>query len=441
MAAFLSQNGIVVVVVVVDQNEISLVSLFVCFFFHLGPLLSPTAFAAALNQARENIRIENAQHPATTHNIAGNCILDTSSIHQDTLQPPGMSDSRHLPLQQFAVPPQASHKWGIQMTEAVYMKNFPFVAKTVPYFLAQEVSIENLVIMNQKASLRDGRSKGIEDRLMANEEKVLATKTWPEAADNLKDVLHPVRFDRMPVTGSPELFRMVSETFDPSEYLPINSYDLSSLGLSNVISHQGYVEAHNPRSSKLSLKMFSRDNFKQSLGGVVSCNIVKDDFDQTAVQTSPQLANIESMSSFHHAFFALFTLIGRSQPWNKSLEVLWLFFINNQWFEKAVVNSAGYTRHEKVFPAHICAQFTDHFLLVSSSRFTNKQCHVTIHEVDALFKNFCQSNLRLFKTGYNASSTVTSQSSTSSTSKPFKRPFSLNTPGVVPKRGRAQYCG
>ena len=137
------------------------------------------------------------------------------------------------------------------------------------------------------------------------------------------------------------------------------------------------------------------------------------------------------MSSFHHAFFALFTLIGRSQPWNKSLEVLWLFFINNQWFEKAVVNSAGYTRHEKVFPAHICAQFTDHFLLVSSSRFTNKQCHVTIHEVDALFKNFCQSNLRLFKTGYNASSTVTSQSSTSSTSKPFKRPFSLNTPGSV----------
>ena len=55
------------------------------------------------------------------------------------------------------------HKWGLHMTEAVYITYFPFVAKTAPYFLTQEVLIENLIIMNQKASLRDGQLKGIKD--------------------------------------------------------------------------------------------------------------------------------------------------------------------------------------------------------------------------------------------------------------------------------------
>ena len=103
------------------------------------------------------------------------------------------------------------------------------------------------------------------------------------------------------------------------------------------------------------------------------------------------------MPAFHHAFFSLYVLISRTQPWNKSLDVLWLFLIANQWFEDQPLNSAGFCRLEKVSAASVCAQLTDHYLLETSQRFTNKQPHLTINEMDTFFKNFCQSNFQLFR--------------------------------------------
>lgn len=363
-----------------------------CIIILIGTVLQPTQFKDIMAQAMKNIQVESVHQPGNS----GCNILDFNNVPNNSMH---CSTSPNVPSFQFNAsnPIGQTQKWTINLTEEYYNSHFKFISSEIPYLLAQQVSIENLIVMNHNASLKETKSRGTEDKLLNNETKVLQTISWPQAMDNKKDILHPIRFDRFPITGAQDLFKTAAEQYDPNNYLPIRSYDLSYLGLTNVISNQGFLEAHNPRSSKLSIKMASRQNFKQSMGGVVSYNVVKDDLDQTAAQSTSQLKNIEQMPAFHHAFFSLYILINRTQPFNKSLDVLWLFLISNNWFEEQTVNCAGYCRLEKVSPASICAQFTDHYLLETSQRFTNKQPHMTINDMDAFFKNFCQSNFQLFK--------------------------------------------
>lgn len=92
-------------------------------------------------------------------------------------------------------------------------------------FLAKEEMTEKNRFFNNP--------KTVEDKLVANEVKVLVETLYNECVDDLQHKLHPVRFARFPVIPSTDLFKQIADVIDPV-LIPISSYDLTH----TINSHQ-----------------------------------------------------------------------------------------------------------------------------------------------------------------------------------------------------------
>lgn len=253
------------------------------------------------------------------------------------------------------------------------------------------LTIGELAIENCKAKSKVIKKPStLETKLKDNAIKIHTVKSWDNnTMDNLKDKLHPLRFDRCPTISSEEMFVKAAHFYDDKELLPINTYDLSRLDLTNKISMKGFEELHKPDSTILSVKMFSPENVKKTNGGLSSLNVVRDESGNQTVLTSLYLEDIENIRNFKAAFFGLYVAKDRVVPWDKSLQPLWKFFLVHDWL-KDIPNSFGYNTNED--QGSFCTSFTDSVLQTNAIRFSQKQPHMSFSELDAHFRSFCTFN-------------------------------------------------
>ena len=106
-------------------------------------------------------------------------------------------------------------------------------------FAHQMSTIQVLCSMELKASGKMRAIKplnpSLEDQFRENLQMLTVEKVWDPEVDNKYDLLHGLRFDRAPIIGSEKLFQMAAERYKPGDIPPISAYDLTSLGLSDVV--------------------------------------------------------------------------------------------------------------------------------------------------------------------------------------------------------------
>lgn len=278
------------------------------------------------------------------------------------------------------------------ISDDVFKKQFPNlvpasgkIPESYYYLTFAEATLENV-----KRDKGVKKSSCLEDKLKDNHLSVHLEKSWDKnICDNLKSKLHPIRFDRAPTISSEELFVQAAHYFEENELLPINSYDLSRLDLTNKITAKGFEELHKPDSRLISIKMFSPENVKKSNGGISNINVINDDGGNQTVLTSMYLEDIENIKHFQIAFFALKTAKSRVVPWDGSLEPLWKFFIVHDWL-KDMPNSFGYNSNQD--QGTFCSTFTDSVLHTNAIRFSQKQSHMSYADLDSHFRSFCSYN-------------------------------------------------
>ena len=193
----------------------------------------------------------------------------------------------------------------LNMTDDEFKRLFPNLIPSsgqIPesyfYLTFAEATLENV-----KRDKGVKRSSCLEDKMKDNNVTIHLDKSWDkETFDNLKTKLHPIRFDRAPTISSEELFVKAAYYFEENELLPINSYDLSRLDLTNKITAKGFEELHKPDSRLISIKMFSPENVKKSNGGISNINVINDDGGNQTVLTSMYLEDIENIKHFQIAF-------------------------------------------------------------------------------------------------------------------------------------------
>lgn len=191
-----------------------------------------------------------------------------------------------------------------------------------------ELSKMNLKMNTSSVS----KQLSVEERLRLNGVEVTKTKLWEAAEDNLMSVFHPIRFDRAPVASTQSLYVAAAKMWPNKPLIPLKSYDFSAINVTNVITNKGFEEIHNPGSTAISIKMFSKENFKKSAGGAANWSIGHNEAGLPVVNVPECFTEIANMAQFHSAFFALYVLKKRACPWDHSLDVLWEYFINNDWF-------------------------------------------------------------------------------------------------------------
>ena len=251
------------------------------------------------------------------------------------------------------------------------------------------LTIAELCRANLKNFRPDKKALSYEGRMKDNDRNITKSIIWDAQMDDCKDILHNIRFDRFPLTNSQRLFVTAAEFYADKDLLATNSYDLSSVEMTNVITSKGVEEAHKPFSHEISIRMFSRENFRRSTGGIAEMNIIHNEFGNPTVLSSQHLSDIGNFTQFQDAFFNLFIFKSRATPWDKSLEPLWKFFITHRYFQDNP-NSFGFYRD--IDQGLFLANFVDRILHCNADRFLHKSYHLSLSEIDSEFKSYCISN-------------------------------------------------
>ena len=77
------------------------------------------------------------------------------------------------------------------------------------------------------------------------------------------------------------------------------------------------------------------------------------------VQSSLVFIEVENMEPFHRAFFCLKVIRTRALPWDRSVEVIELYLIEQVWFQRNPLQN-GY--HRYVTQGSFCASFVEYCL-------------------------------------------------------------------------------
>jgi len=143
--------------------------------------------------------------------------------------------------------------------------------------------------------------------------------TVQEGQDNRITILHDARFLAGAVTSGTGMWLAARKVIGLEGLTPLANYDLACIGLSGSVTTKGCIEAHNPGSQNLCLKMFSPENLSTTAGAARKFTLADDD---GAISVGEHMKEITEMATLQHAMRALCGLTRLIMPWNLSFEAI-----------------------------------------------------------------------------------------------------------------------
>ena len=261
------------------------------------------------------------------------------------------------------------------LTDEQFYSYFPNVGR--------REKVHDLFTIQKMATLQLDAKRKVEEvqpesatMMEANMRQLRYCKWWEGEYDDKTNTLHTMRFKRYPMISSKAVFEKAAMSWVDGVNIPTDGYNLDSVGLHDCVNTIGIIEVHNPKSCALSIKQFKSSNSeKKNIRDTCFTN----DAGMPGYMAAPFMDDINGVHEFQCCFFCLFIWLSRARPWDRQLEPVWGFFIDNHYFK-----STTYQNFERMIDSGtICGQFTDNLLRMNASRFENAMGHM-----DKKVKNF-----------------------------------------------------
>lgn len=211
------------------------------------------------------------------------------------------------------------------------------------------------------------RTKDVEDKLALNKTSLATSYTTvPAGRDNRWNALHSARFLGGAACSTTRLWLSARAELGDTHHPPIGSYDMGSVGLAGFVSSKGWVELHNPASTKLSVKHFNINTF-----GTRSSS--KKSGDDTQEDTL-------DIAEFKLALRVMRTAFSLAMPWNYSILALEGYFLQNNFCNMDLQNN-----DRKV---GILVKFTDYVIQVNADRWRDSEPFLTTGELKTTWASF-----------------------------------------------------
>ncbi len=231
-------------------------------------------------------------------------------------------------------------------------KRLPFLADFSDDFIRSRPMDSLLKIETTALKIKQmEQSRDHEDRLALNklalENSSINVLGGP---DNRWSQLHRGRFLPGAACSAAKMWLTARGYIGLNSPSPIGSYDMAAVGMGGFVTSRGWLELHNPGSSRISLRMFSINNCGSRAGSSKSSSGMRED----------DLEEIMELGEFKLAVRALRVAAGFCMPWNMAYVALENFLIQSDFCMKDL---AGTDRQ-----AHILTQFVDYVLGENSKR-------------------------------------------------------------------------
>lgn len=199
----------------------------------------------------------------------------------------------------------------------------------IPENLIQQTSLSDLSTINKtNLTTSDMSRQGISNQLQANTRSLTLPKhTGSHIDDSLYNIC-PVRFDRFSRLSVRELVAEAKKTIPRDGHPPSDNYDLDFYGLSHCISARGWIEVHNPASTTMCLKMFSKHNSSStSSSAQAKFSLIGNG---EAIGVGENYKEIASMQELRQSLRAYQMASHMALPWYPAPAALIIFLEHNQ---------------------------------------------------------------------------------------------------------------
>jgi len=251
---------------------------------------------------------------------------------------------------------------------ACLRKKFPFLAELSDKFVRSQKTGELLKMETtcMKMKLLE-QSRDCEDRLAANKANLEDSEKRVKAGtDNRWNKLHEGRFLGGATCSTKRLWLEARKKIGLAGEKPVGSYDMGALGMGGFITSRGWVEIHNPGSTKLALKMFSINNCAAKAS---SKNGEKTDGD-----------DIAELGEFKLALRTLRVAMSMVLPWNFSIVALENFMFQSNFCRSDLQNIEQQAR--------ILTQFADYVLKENANRWRDESGFLNAGELKGTWDAF-----------------------------------------------------
>jgi len=244
---------------------------------------------------------------------------------------------------------------------------FPFLRDYSDSFI-RDTGVTNLIKAETASrKLQDyDKNKRAEDKLYCNRELLARTTINIEAGvDNRLDVLHAARCLPGATCSAGKMWLHARTMMGNKGHAALSTYDMASIGLGGAVTAKGWVELHDPSSPNMSIKMFSMTN--------CATKSKKDNEDADFLE-------LADLTDFKTALRVLRGAMSYVHPWNRSIEALENFLIQNNY------GAADLSSVDK--PATYLSQFTDYVLVENSSRWRGMEMFLNTRDLRATWADF-----------------------------------------------------
>ncbi len=145
---------------------------------------------------------------------------------------------------------------------ACLRKRFPFLVDLSDRFVRSQTTSELLKLESTAMKMKMiEQSRDFEDRLASNKASLEERECKvPAGFDNRWDKLHPGRFLGGASCTTKKLWLEARKAVGLSGDRPVGCYDMGAVGMGGFVTSRGWIELHNPGSSRNALKLFSINN-------------------------------------------------------------------------------------------------------------------------------------------------------------------------------------
>ena len=268
--------------------------------------------------------------------IHGSEPFTTQSNNTDCYQPPNGPPDPYLPRE---TEPTGSRYSEIELQQ---IRNLWPWTCNLPVNLIQRTSIMDLSSMNKSNQTSTDMSRqGMTNQLQANTRSLALPK---HTGSHLDDSLHKicrVRFDRFSRLSVRDLIAEAKKIIPREGHPPSDNYDLEFFGLSHCISARGWIEVHNPASTTMCLKMFSRHNSSStSSSSQAKFSLIGNG---EAIGVGENYKEIASMQELRQSLRAYQMASLMALPWYPAPAALIIFLEHNQ-FLSGEIHSGNQAR-------------------------------------------------------------------------------------------------
>ncbi len=243
----------------------------------------------------------------------------------------------------------------------VLKDKFPFLTEFSDSFLAN-TPLADLLKMGtteMKLSVMD-KGKDADDRLSSNKMALASTFTTVDSGkDNRWNTLHSARYLAGAGVSATKMWINARKAIGLRGHPPIGNYDMTSIGLAGLVTAKGWIELHDPSSTKLKLKMFN-------VNKVSSNKSSEDDFFE--------LADLKI------AMRAMKAATSYVMPWNKSIDALDGFLHQNNFCNL----ETGHLEKR----AQLLTQFIDYVLGQNAERWRDEEPFLTCGDLKTAWSAF-----------------------------------------------------